>query len=114
MKKFFKLFAAAAIVATAAGCAPETPEEGPQGNNPQEDVLSAPELTATASEGSIAFTWTSGTIEGSKLDVSYTLYVGKAGSDLFEDGVTFDEDGLSYTISGDEYTALLDDMGCQS
>ena len=114
MKKFFKLFAAAAIVATAAGCAPETPEEGPQGNNPQEDVLSAPELTATASEGSIAFTWTSGTIEGSKLDVSYTLYVGKAGSDLFEDGVTFEEDGLSYTISGDEYTALLDDMGCQS
>lgn len=114
MKRFFKFFAAAAIVATAASCAPETPEEGQQGNDPKEDVLSAPELTATASEGSIAFTWTSGTIEGSKLDVNYTLYVGKAGSDLFEDGVTFEKDGLSYTISGDEYTALLNDMGCQS
>lgn len=114
MKRFFKFFAAAAIVATAAGCAPENPQEGPQGNDPKEDVLSAPELTATASEGSIAFTWTSGTIEGSELDVNYTLYVGKAGSDLFEDGVTFEEAGLSYTINGEEYTALLNDMGCQS
>ena len=114
MKRFFKFFAAAAIVATAAGCAPETPQEGTQGNDPKEDVLSAPELTATASEGSIAFTWTSGTIEGSKLNVNYTLYVGKAGSDLFEDGVTFEEAGLSYTINGEEYIALLNDMGCQS
>ena len=114
MKRIFKLFAAAAIVATAAGCAPETPEEGPQVNDPKEDVLSAPELTVTASEGSIAFTWTSGTIEESKLSVNYTLYVGKAGSDLFEDGVTFEEDGLSYTINGDEYTSLLNDLGCQS
>ena len=114
MKRFFKFFAAAAIVATAAGCAPENPQEGTQGNDPKEDVLSAPELTATASEGSIAFTWTSGTIEGSKLNVNYTLYVGKAGSDLFEDGVTFEEAGLSYTINGEEYIALLNDMGCQS
>lgn len=114
MNRFFKLFAAAAIVATAAGCTPETPDDGQQGQTPDKDILSAPELTATASEGSLSFTWTSGTIENSELDVDYTLYVGKAGSDLFEDGVPFEADGLSYTISGDDYTALLNDMGCQS
>lgn len=114
MKRFFKLFAAAAIVATAAGCTPQDPEDDQQGNTPITDVLSAPELTATASEGSISFTWTSGTIENSKLDVDYTLYVGKAGSDLFDAGVPFETEGLSHKIEGDEYTNLLNDMGCQS
>ena len=114
MKRFFNFLAAAAIVATAAGCAPENPDNGPQGETPEKDILSAPELTATAGEGSISFTWTSGTIENSKLDVDYTLYVGKAGSDLFEEGVSFEAEGLTYTIDGDDYTALLNDMGCQS
>lgn len=114
MNRLFKLFAAAAIVATAAGCTPQDPEDNQQGNTPTTDVLSAPELTATAGEGSISFTWTSGTIENSKLDVDYTLYVGKAGSDLFDAGVPFETEGLSYTIDGDDYTALLNDMGCQS
>ena len=110
MKRFLRLFAAAAIVATAAGCNnPVEPE--PQ---PSNDVLSAPELTATATEGSLAFAWTSGTIENSELTVDYTLYVGKAGEDLFEKGVSFNVDGLTYTINGDSYTALLTDMGCQS
>lgn len=110
MKRFLRLFAAAAIVATAAGCNnPVEPE--PQ---PSNDVLSAPELTATATDGSLAFAWTSGTIETSELNVNYTLYVGKAGEDLFEKGVSFDVDGLAYTINGEEYTALLTDMGCQS
>ena len=114
MNRFFKLFAAAAIVASAAGCTPQDPEDDQQGNTPTTDVLSAPELTATASEGSISFTWTSGTIENSKLDVDYTLYVGKAGSDLFDAGVPFETEGLSHKIEGDEYTNLLNDMGCQS
>ena len=110
MKRFLRLFAAAAIVATAAGCnTPVEPE--PQ---PSNDVLSAPELTVTATEGSVAFVWTSGTIENSELNVDYTLYVGKAGEDLFEKGVSFDVDGLTYTINGESYTALLTDMGCQS
>ena len=112
MNRLFRLFAAAALFATAAGCTPETPETN--GDKHKEDVLSAPELTATPSEGSLAFTWTSGTIENSKLEVSYTLYVGKAGTDLFEEGVSFEEDGLVYTIEGDEYTTFLNDMGCQS
>ena len=114
MNRFFKLFAAAAIVASAAGCTPQDPEDDQQGNTPTTDVLSAPELTAAASEGSISFTWTSGTIENSKLDVDYTLYVGKAGSDLFDAGVPFETEGLSRKIEGDEYTNLLNDMGCQS
>ena len=114
MNRLFRLFAAAAIVATAAGCAPEDPENGQQDNTETKDVLSAPELTATASEGALAFSWTSGTIENSKLEVDYTLYVSKAGEDLFEKGVSFDVDGLTYTINGDDYTALLEDMGCQS
>ena len=117
MKRLLRLFAASAIVAAAAACAPETPEtpgDKPQGDTPATDVLSAPELTVTASEGSIAFTWTSGTIENSELEVDYTLYVGKAGTDLFEEGVTFEVDGLSYTIEEEEYTALLEDMGCQT
>lgn len=114
MNRFFKLFAAAAIVASAAGCTPQDPEDDQQGNTPTTDVLSAPELTAAASEGSISFTWTSGTIENSKLDVDYTLYVGKAGSDLFDAGLPFETEGLSRKIEGDEYTNLLNDMGCQS
>lgn len=114
MKRFYKFFAAAAIVATAAGCTPEDPDKGQQGETPKNDVLSAPELTATVGEGSISFSWTSGTLEGSELEVEYTLYVGKAGSDLFEEGVTFETDALTYTIDGDDYTGLLDDMGCQS
>ena len=114
MNRFFRLFAAAAIVATAAGCAPEDPENGQQGNTDTQDTLSAPELTATASEGALTFTWTSGTIENSELEVDYTLYVGKAGEDLFENGVSFEVDGLTYTINGEDYTALLNDMGCQS
>ena len=62
MKRLLRLFAATAIFATAAGCAPENPD-GTNGEEPKNDVLSAPELTVTAGEGSIAFTWTSGTIE---------------------------------------------------
>ena len=114
MKRLLKFLAAAAMIATAAGCTPEKPIEEQPDDTPVNDVLSAPELTATASEGTISFTWTSGTIENSRLEVNYTLYVGKAGSDLFEEGVTFEEDGLSYTIKDNEYTALLNDMGCQS
>ena len=114
MKKIFKLLAAVAIVAMAAACGKEEPEKKPDGGNTPKDVLSAPELTVTANENSISFSWTAGTIENSKLDVAYTLYVGKAGEDLFEDGLSFDVDGLAFAINGDDYTELLNDMGCQS
>ena len=114
MKKIFKLLAAVAIVAMAAACGKEEPAKKPDGGKTPKDVLSAPELTVTANENSISFSWTSGTIENSKLDVAYTLYVGKAGEDLFEDGLSFDVDGLALAINGDDYTELLNDMGCQS
>ena len=68
--------AAVAIVAMAAACGKEEPEKKPDGGNTPKDVLSAPELTVTANENSISFSWTAGTIENSKLDVAYTLYVG--------------------------------------
>ena len=67
MKRLLKFLAAAAIFATAAGCTPDKPVEEQPDDTPVNDVLSAPELTATASEGTISFTWTSGTIENSDL-----------------------------------------------
>lgn len=113
MKRFYRFFAAAAIVATAAGCTPEDPDKGQQGETPKNDVLSAPELTATVGEGSISFSWTSGTIEGSELEVEYVLYVNKSGEDVF-DGESFEVDGVSYTIDAEAFRTLLIEFGCQS
>lgn len=114
MKRFLNFFAFTAIVAVAAGCTEKEPEQTPD-DTPATDELTAPSLQASADGESMTFTWTSGTGENSQLDASYTLYVGKAGDDLFEKGESFDAgSSLSYTVSGEDYVELLVGFGCAS
>ena len=117
MKRLLRSFATAAIFAIVAGCTPETPEtpeDHPQEETPDTEVLSAPELTVTTGESTLSFTWTSAIKEDSEAAVEYALYVGTAGSDLFDKGVSFEADGLSHSIEGEDYIKLLMDFGCKS
>lgn len=115
MKRFLYFFAVTAIVALAAGCTKETPEDNQGQTPPEADELSAPTVSATVSDEAIAFSWTTGTIEDSALEVQYTLYVGKEGDDLFEKGESFQTGSeCTYSISGEAYTDLLISFGCVS